>query len=547
MRRLIFAAALLAALSCLPSASGGLTAQVGESAQTDRITLLGGDSLTGRIESLDASGTLRLRDIDASGTSDIHISRISGIRLNAHREIPFDFFRREFVFELTDGTRITGRVVSWEAGKAAIATAYAGVVRFDVKSISHILTSIDGELGAIDNGADHVIVLKNGERISGALLRPVMKKSRIVLAEWRVQVGDEIKTVPASSVCGIVFPAPAANPPKADRPAPGWYARVVMPNFDRIIGTLDSLKGGKLIVTSECLGVLKIERNLVNDITFSPLPQSDYGYLLVCDAASGRVMEYDSQMRRIWSFKVKKPQFATRLQNGNILICDSFGKRTIEVNRGGEVVWERRGEIMPTCAARLPNGNTLILDEKSEGRIVEIRPDGALAGRHLDFGRQDLSKSRSGKTARPSYFIVLGNGNLLVCDRARWRDGRVLETTMDDKIVRVIGRDIRDPALALLLPGGKYAYIGASPSHGGFDLNVVTAAGKSIVRRLHQKGCGIALSGAGNILVPEAARGGVRIVEYAVAKDDDDRDVLKEVSHRMLPSGGISIIHIESN
>jgi len=93
---------------------------------------------------------------------------------------------------------------------------------------------------------------------------------------------------------------------------------------------------------------------------------TDAGTLLVAHMDLGKVVEYDSTGKEIWSHT---PGIATwaaeRLNNGNTLISGSKAVR--EVNSAGETVWEFTPADVPEylfnsmqIAKRLPNGNTLI-------------------------------------------------------------------------------------------------------------------------------------------------------------------------------------------
>jgi hypothetical protein len=84
------------------------------------------------------------------------------------------------------------------------------------------------------------------------------------------------------------------------------------------------------------------------------------------------------------------PWHATRLQSGNTLIVSRRGDQILEVTPGGEVVWSYGGAHVlreegvvlvpgypgylqdPFSASRLPNGNTLVCDNQS-GFVLEIR------------------------------------------------------------------------------------------------------------------------------------------------------------------------------
>jgi len=91
---------------------------------------------------------------------------------------------------------------------------------------------------------------------------------------------------------------------------------------------------------------------------------TDAGTYLVAHVDLQKVAEYDEAGKQVWSADVPRPWSATRLKNGNTLVC---GKVAREINPAGETVWEFTSADVPDyqfdntqIATRLPNGNTLI-------------------------------------------------------------------------------------------------------------------------------------------------------------------------------------------
>jgi hypothetical protein len=90
------------------------------------------------------------------------------------------------------------------------------------------------------------------------------------------------------------------------------------------------------------------------------------GTLLVAHMDMGKVVEYDSTGKELWSNTPGGSVWsADRLKNGNTLIAG--GGRVCEVNPAGATVWEFTSADVPDylfnsiqIAQRLPNGNTLI-------------------------------------------------------------------------------------------------------------------------------------------------------------------------------------------
>ena len=90
------------------------------------------------------------------------------------------------------------------------------------------------------------------------------------------------------------------------------------------------------------------------------------GTLLVAHMDMGKIVEYDSAGKPLWSYTMGAATWsAERLPNGNTLIAGA--KLVREVNPAGATVWEFTPADVPNylfnsmqIAKRLPNGNTLV-------------------------------------------------------------------------------------------------------------------------------------------------------------------------------------------
>jgi hypothetical protein len=107
------------------------------------------------------------------------------------------------------------------------------------------------------------------------------------------------------------------------------------------------------------------------------------GTYLVAFLEMKRVVEYDKDFNEIWSYDVRSPWAAIRLKNGNTLITDEHDVRTLEVTPDKKVVWEIKPADLPAeyryensqSATRLANGNTIICSRggKNQGpQLVEV-------------------------------------------------------------------------------------------------------------------------------------------------------------------------------
>lgn len=113
------------------------------------------------------------------------------------------------------------------------------------------------------------------------------------------------------------------------------------------------------------------------------------GTYLVPFLTLNKVVEYDQDFREVWSYDVRTPWAAVRLHNGNTLITDEHDVLTLEVNPRRQIVWQLGPDDVPEpyrfgntqSATRLANGNTIICSRggQSQGpQLVEVRPDKTL-------------------------------------------------------------------------------------------------------------------------------------------------------------------------
>jgi hypothetical protein len=91
------------------------------------------------------------------------------------------------------------------------------------------------------------------------------------------------------------------------------------------------------------------------------------GTVLVAHLDLGKVVEYDTDGKELWSVPAPSAWAAVRLKNGNTLISGNQHGYVREVNPKGETVWEIDKDDLPGIplytvqeVSRLANGNTLI-------------------------------------------------------------------------------------------------------------------------------------------------------------------------------------------
>jgi hypothetical protein len=146
-----------------------------------------------------------------------------------------------------------------------------------------------------------------------------------------------------------------------------------------------NVKTNKVLVQHELPAPSLTDRKTVH-AQFRRVRYTAQGTYLVPFLEMGKVIEYDKHFRQVWSYDIRSPWAAVRLKNGNTLITDEHDVETREVNPKGETVWEVKPDELPTeyryenaqSATRLANGNTIICSRggKDQGpQLVEVTPD----------------------------------------------------------------------------------------------------------------------------------------------------------------------------
>jgi hypothetical protein len=137
------------------------------------------------------------------------------------------------------------------------------------------------------------------------------------------------------------------------------------------------------------------------------------GTYLAAHADDAKVVEYNADGKAIWTYPVKGPWSAERLDNGNTLITTSPAT-VFEVTKQGEVVWEFSRKDVPHYrlfilqeAHRLANGNTVISnwcpndlreDPKTwpgSVQILEVTPDKKVVWALSEWENPDLGPATS--------------------------------------------------------------------------------------------------------------------------------------------------------
>ena len=188
--------------------------------------------------------------------------------------------------------------------------------------------------------------------------------------------------------------------------------------LDHVLVTINGNPAGKLLLINTTTGktekeytfpVLNPEAN--PHIQFRRVRQTKEGTFLAAHLRDQKVVEYDANLKEIWSYECNYPWDAVRLKNGNTLITtDDHTVR--EVNKQGETVWQFSQEDAPEYkfiifqeVCRLENGNTLIcnwcphkLDPKlwpGTVQLLEVTPDKKIVWALSQWSAPDLGPASS--------------------------------------------------------------------------------------------------------------------------------------------------------
>jgi hypothetical protein len=124
------------------------------------------------------------------------------------------------------------------------------------------------------------------------------------------------------------------------------------------------------------------------------------GHHLISYRNADLIFEADENNEVVWSFGpmvIKHQHCPTLLDNGNILIHDTFNYRAIEVTRDHKIVWEfDKGMPSHNCGTvqRLPNGNTLITDSYRTINFC-VSPDGEVIWEVYIKGKDTITRTEA--------------------------------------------------------------------------------------------------------------------------------------------------------
>ena len=182
---------------------------------------------------------------------------------------------------------------------------------------------------------------------------------------------------------------------------PGTEIHTAQPvGLDRVL-IMQNGDPAKLMIIHKASG--RVERELTLPTRQPDKPHGQFrhvrltraGTFLVAHLDLGKVVEYDTTGKELWSVAAPSAWAAVRLKNGNTLISGNQHGYVREVNARGETVWEITRDELPGFplftvqeVTRLANGNTLINNWSGSRRfdewpnvvqLIEVRPDKKVA------------------------------------------------------------------------------------------------------------------------------------------------------------------------
>ncbi len=209
----------------------------------------------GRITGFDSSGCLEILDPESGRKARLIVEEVRKIRFGKDAPLPFDP-KAERV-RLLDGGTLSGRLRSFEEGVATM-EAPAGTFRIPrgaIRSIS--LAPVLGAPPEIKDGKKDVL-LREAAKAAGGDGKPECSASygdlRSITAEGVAFLEAKEEVIERASARMICF----RHDPPAGEPPPGWFAKVVFRNGDRLAGVLRSAGKGRMGIFSPLVGEAEI-------------------------------------------------------------------------------------------------------------------------------------------------------------------------------------------------------------------------------------------------------------------------------------------------
>ncbi len=405
MMRWILAAAIL-----LPQDDSG-----------ERLVLTSGEEMLGSVSGFDADGSLRFRT-KAGRLLRIPIERVHRLQFQKVEAVQTD--PRVSRIQFVHGTSLAAPTPVLKDG---LIRFHAWGTEFRVRR-DHLRTlhvsPLEGPMPEVKEDKRDIAILEEEKKASARYgTVESLDETELALVE-----GNRTTKIPRASVRRIHFQVPASS----KEVAPGWFARALMRNGDRIVGVLSDVGEKRIELFSHVLGRVSLEKSHIHSIAFLPYARSSVGNLLISDQTG--VKEFDRSGRELWSFATNAQYswMAVKLDNGNVLIANTNQNQVVEVDSNREVKWQLDGVNYPYDVQRLENGNTLVA-EYYGNRVCEYDPQKTrvwtCAKVPYPIGAQRLENGNTLITGSNQVVEVDRNGNEVwraKVDRLRaWRASRL--------------------------------------------------------------------------------------------------------------------------
>jgi hypothetical protein len=238
-----------------------------------------------------------------------------------------------------------------------------------------------------------VLNIKNGDQVTGEIR--VLRMDEVVVVSGGVE--KAIKPVDAT---GMLFPS---SGDEDEDDASGWYARVVMPNRDSLIGVLESLEDDVIRLSTRYCGEIEIDRGMASLLFFGETKRFNGGKVMLSGSLGVWAVKDGEQ---VWSYRCMGMCDARWLPGGGVLISARGMGYVLELDADGAEKMGIEGLKICSSAVRLQDGRTVVC-ERAPGQLNIFNLEGR------------LEKTVPLNEIHPWFIDVMSDGNLLVTDIQR--------------------------------------------------------------------------------------------------------------------------------
>ena len=221
----------------------------------------------------------------------------------------------------------------------------------------------------------------------------------------------------------------------------------------RTPGTLTATFAGavlaSLVLAQTALGATAGPRNYTY---YNPNPRFAGSWIDLTETKTGSTRRLTLARHELWSHDLgdaTSPHSVVRLPAGTTLVADEAGRRVVELDTSGRVVWEFGAGDEPSLAGPVSahpsaSGDGILIADPAGRQVLEVSREGAVL---WSYGPVDDSALRSPTSAR----VVPGSGDVLIADPGA---GRVIQVSRA-KAVTWSSTVARTPRSAVRLASGE--------------------------------------------------------------------------------------------